>query len=200
MLRVATANRPLPPPGIDPDSYAAALFEDVAEVVYGMAEVDSLVICGPGGSPAAHSLVWPEVPVLELAEHGLLAAAGVAAGRGYAEAVVVAGDVPDLPALILAKAFQALSRSPVAVAPADGGGAVAIGVRLPPPPWLPAVDLDTPAVVAQLRRAAPRPAQVAVTPGWHRLRTPSDVHQLDPGLEGWEATRALLSGLRPRGA
>jgi hypothetical protein len=26
------------------------------------------------------------------------------------------------------------------------------------------------------------------------LRTPVDVHRLDPGLEGWEATRRLLSG------
>jgi hypothetical protein len=31
-------------------------------------------------------------------------------------------------------------------------------------------------------------------PGWHRLRTPDDLRLLDPGLEGWENTRALLEG------
>jgi len=49
-------------------------------------------------------------------------------------------------------------------------------------------DLD----LATLRRLA-GPRQVAATPGWHRLRRPEDVGRLDPGLEGWEATRALLS-------
>jgi hypothetical protein len=46
--------------------------------------------------------------------------------------------------------------------------------------------------VARLRGAAPRRALV-VTPAWRRLRTPADLGGLDPGLEGWEATRALLS-------
>jgi hypothetical protein len=35
--------------------------------------------------------------------------------------------------------------------------------------------------------------QIAVAPGWHRLLGPGDLSRLDPGLEGWEATRALLS-------
>ena len=29
---------------------------------------------------------------------------------------------------------------------------------------------------------------------WRRLRTPTDVSSLDPALEGWEATRSLLTG------
>jgi hypothetical protein len=35
---------------------------------------------------------------------------------------------------------------------------------------------------------------VAITPDWHRLRRPEAVHRLDPGLEGWEQTRYLLTG------
>jgi len=191
LLRSGASRCPRPPPGIDAGAYAAALFEDVAEVLHGLAGVDSLVLCSPGGAAAVQALVWPDVPVLEVAELTLRSAAGVAHSRGYAQLVVVAADAPDLPQLVLAKVFQALATSPVAVAGADGGGAVAIGLTLPVPARLPAVDLDTVDVVRDLTAAAPQ--DVVATPGWHRLREPADLHRLDPGLEGWEATRALLS-------
>ena len=44
-----------------------------------------------------------------------------------------------------------------------------------------------------MRRRAPGPRMVATGPGWHRLRKPQDVARLDPGLEGWDNTRALLT-------
>ena len=74
-------------------------------------------------------------------------------------------------------------------------GLVALASRLPAPAWLAnlAVDLDTPDAVTRLRAVAPR-RELVVAPAWHRLRTPADLAALDPGLEGWEATRALLSG------
>ncbi|MEU0572030.1 hypothetical protein ABZ297_42435, partial [Nonomuraea sp. NPDC005983] len=53
-------------------------------------------------------------------------------------------------------------------------------------------DLDDPDLVATLRAQAPGRRMVATGPGWHRLRTPDDLGRLDPGLEGWESTRALL--------
>jgi hypothetical protein len=68
---------------------------------------------------------------------------------------------------------------------ADGalaGGALADGT----------VELDLADAVDRLRRAAPRRGAVQVVPGWHRLRSPADVGRLDPGLEGWSATRGLL--------
>jgi hypothetical protein len=37
--------------------------------------------------------------------------------------------------------------------------------------------------------------RVAVTAGWHRLTGPEGLRRLDPGLEGWAATRALLGGV-----
>jgi hypothetical protein len=67
-----------------------------------------------------------------------------------------------------------------------------VACRLPVPAWLPAVDLDS-ASAADLRAAAPRPGDVAVTPGWRRLRDPAALATLDPAVEGWETTRALLS-------
>jgi hypothetical protein len=80
------------------------------------------------------------------------------------------------------------------VAPNTGGpGLLAVAARLPAPDWLPDLDLDT-ADEAHLRAAAPRPGQVAVTAGWHRLRGPADLARLDVHLEGWESTRALLGG------
>jgi glycosyltransferase A (GT-A) superfamily protein (DUF2064 family) len=189
------------PPGVDPAAYAMALLEDVADVLQGLAGVDSLVLCPAGESGAVRALLWPDVPVVEPGDLTFSSAVAVAWRRGYEQVAVVAADVPDLPQLVLAKVFQAMARSPVAVAPAEQGGAVAVGVGLPAPPWLPAVDLDSMQVVAALRAAAPDPAQVEVTPGWRRLRVPADVHRLDPGLEGWEATRRLLAGLRsPQGA
>jgi hypothetical protein len=33
-----------------------------------------------------------------------------------------------------------------------------------------------------------------LTPSWRRLRSRADLAALDPDLEGWEATRALLTG------
>ena len=59
------------------------------------------------------------------------------------------------------------------------------------PDWLPVATLDelTP---QGLRRLAPSPTDVAPATSWHRLRGPDDLSRLDPRLEGWEATRALL--------
>jgi hypothetical protein len=75
-------------------------------------------------------------------------------------------------------------------------GLAVLGSRLPAPAWLPAelADLDTPDAVDRLRSAAPSQRDLVVTPAWRRLRTPADLAGLDPGLEGWEATRALLAG------
>jgi hypothetical protein len=54
--------------------------------------------------------------------------------------------------------------------------------------------LDAADAVQRLRAAAPRRTAVAIGPGWHRVRSADDLASLDPGLEGWEVTRAALSG------
>src|SRR5207244_9192829 len=100
-------------------------------------------------------------------------------------------DAPDLPGMLVGKLLRPLTSRPVSVAPALTGGLLGLAARLPVPAWLPALSLD--ATVEEVRRAAPQPGQVAQTTGWHRLTGPSGLHRLDPGLEGWDATRALLS-------
>ena len=139
-------------------------------------------------------MVWPGTPVLEVAGRPVDVLTALAE-QGYDEAAVFAADVPDLPDLLVAKPFSALSTAAVAAAPADGGGLVALACRLPVPAWLPVdVDLDEPYAVERLSSAAPSAGDLVVTPSWRRLRRREDLARLDPDLEGWEATRALLAG------
>jgi len=182
------------PAGVDPAALRRAALADSYEVVADLIGVSG----GIAGPPEVAELLWPgglrlpDLPLVELAE--LLA-------PQWDEVVAVAGDVPDLPGLVLAKVFKVLHRSDVVVAPArSGGGCVAVGLRLPLAPWLGEQRLELDADLATLLPAlAPRRSACAAAPDWHRLRTPADLRRLDPGLEGWEETRALLdaAGLLP---
>lgn len=177
------------PAGVDPDAFALAALADTYEVVADLVGVRSGIA---GGGAAAADLLWtralhlPDAPLAALAD---------AAGSGADELVVVAGDAPDLPGLVLAKVFKVLHRSDVVVAPERGGpGAVALGVRLPLADWLRPLDLDldVPGPADRLAAAAPRRLAVQGAPDWHRLRGPAGLDRLDPGLEGWDETRELL--------
>ncbi|HEU5157744.1 MAG TPA: hypothetical protein VFU43_12185 [Streptosporangiaceae bacterium] len=187
------------PPGVDRDEFRLALLEDTYEVVAGLELVRPALILADGDWPEAEAVTWPGTPVVHA---GDLAAALEGLRRlGADEAVVVAGDAPDLPPLLIGKLFRALGRAQAAGCLADGGGLVALAVPLPAPSWLfhrVAASgfglFDLPDAFQRLRAAAPRPGLVQAGPGWHRLRAPADLGVLDPGLEGWESTRALLSG------
>ena len=184
------------PPGVDPTAFAHALAEDVADLISDLPGLDPAVAHSADRRPDAESVCWPTTLLLQVPPAaGALAVLAVLADRGYREGAVVAPDAPDLPALLVAKPFSGLATASVAAGPAEGGGLVVLASRLPVPPWLAlsGVDLDTPDAVRRLRAAAPR-RDLVVTPRWRRLRTPADIASLDPGLEGWEATRALLSG------
>ena len=196
------------PPGADRDAFRLALLEDTYEVAADMGEVTAALALGPGEQSDVQACVWPGTPVLDLSASKATAAAtpdivlGVLGGLaelGADEGVVLAPDAPDLPIMLLGKLFQALEDgdvADVAACPAEGGGLVALASRLPAPEWLTAagVGLDTDDALARLRAAAPSRRALGVSPGWRRLRRREDISRLDPGLEGWEATRALLSG------
>jgi hypothetical protein len=183
------------PAGVDKDAFAWACLADCYEVVADLVEVGS----GIAGAPQVADLLWPGawhlpdgLSVLELARR--------VAGRAD-ELVVLTADVPDLPALVLAKIFRVLHRLDLAVAPQRNGlGCVAIGVALPPADWLTEDLLDLQRCpVAQLRSDRTGRGRWALAPGWHRLQSTEDLARLDPGLEGWEQTRALLAAAaRPR--
>ncbi|MGI8696614.1 MAG: DUF2064 domain-containing protein [Mycobacteriales bacterium] len=187
------------PPGVDPVVFRRALAGDVLDVLEDLAGVDTAIVTTPERRADADAVRWPSTRVIEIgaaATGGDVVAAGWdrLAATGYAVAALVAADSPDVPELVLAKAFSALSTAAVAAAPARGGGLVALAAVLPARPWLlgAGVDLDTTDAVERLQALAPRRRDVRATLAWRRLRSPADLGALDRGLEGWEATRALL--------
>jgi hypothetical protein len=174
------------PPGIDPAEFLLALAEDTYEMVAGLELVHPVILSA--GVPGLDEIAWPGTPVISI-DSPLEAFTALPYGT---EGVVISGDAPDLPPLLVGKLFRELGRAQIAVCPAEGGGAVAIASRLPVPAWA-TPGFDDADLVARLRGQAPGPRTVATGPGWHRLRKPFDLGRLDPGLEGWENTRALLS-------
>jgi hypothetical protein len=201
---LAVASSAPSPPGVDPQRLRLALLEDTYEVIAGLERVDAALALCPPEQPDAESLTWPGTPLIRVAEQeaaagpGALALAvlGALTELGADEGTVVAADAPDLPPLLLGKLHRGLGSAEVAVCPAAGGGLVALAATLPVPAWLRAADvgLDTPDALVRLAAAAPRRRAMSTGPGWHRIRGPADIAALDPGLEGWEATRALLAG------
>ncbi|WP_433239435.1 DUF2064 domain-containing protein [Actinomadura nitritigenes] len=201
------------PPGVDDAEFRLAMLEDVYEVAAGLEFVTAALVAGPDGPADAESITWPGTPIVR--DPAPAAAFAALHALGAREAALIVPDAPDLPPLLLGKLFRALGSAPAAACQAaDGNGLVALAARLPLPAWLAAAldepgtaldepgtahggsgtVLDVPDALARLRAVAPRPGLVPQGPGWHRIRTPADLRFLDPGLEGWDNTRALLEG------
>src|SRR4051794_39824229 len=177
-----------------PEPLALAMLEDVVDLVEAMREVEAALAFPAGAGEDVRAVTWPGMPVVDVpAQPSVCDVLDALAAVGADEAAVVGPDVPDLPALLLGKMHSALTGAEVAVCPADDGRLVALASRLPAPEWLRAssATLDGEDVVRRLRAHAPRRA-LHVGPGWHRIRGRQDAGRLDPGLEGWEATRAVL--------
>jgi hypothetical protein len=178
------------PTDIDPAAFAAACLLDSYEVVADLIGVES----GIAGPPSVSEMLWPGA--LHLLADITVPVMARQLSDVVDELVVIPADLPDLPGLVLAKLFKVLHRTDIAIAPErDGEGCTAIGVSLPLADWIPddAFDLDH-NPYERLSAIAPRRSRCALAPAWHRLRTPVDLRRLDPGLEGWEETRALLAG------
>jgi len=176
------------------DPLALAMLEDVVDLVEAMREVEAALAVPAGADDSIRAVTWPGMPVAEVPSRPAISdVLDALASVGADEAAVVCPDAPDLPALLLGKLHSSLTTADVAVCPADDGRLVALASRLPLPEWLraSAVTLDDEDVVRRLRARAPRRA-LHVGPGWHRIRGPQDAERLDPGLEGWDATRAVL--------
>ena len=181
------------PPGVDPDAWRYALAEDMVDLLATLALVTPAVAVTPADRATADAVVWPDTRVYELPALTGEAIFTAAARDGYEQAAVLAPDAPDLPAMLIGKLLRPLSTRPVSVAPALTGGLLGLAATLPAPTWLASLDLS--ANVAEVRAAAPEPGLVGAGTGWHRLTGPDGLARLDPGLEGWAATRALLSGV-----
>jgi hypothetical protein len=188
------------------DRVVAAMLEDVVDLVTDTPMVGPALAVVPGFRDVAEAFIWPGTLVVDVVAAPTVAAVLAALAQAVPDSAVavavVVPDVPDLPTLLLGKLFSALAGprgADVAVCPAqavgglDFGGLVAVAANLPLPNWLveSQVSLDDTHALEALRGAAPRGA-LSVGPGWHRIRRNADLDDLDPGLEGWEATRAYL--------
>jgi Guanylyl transferase CofC like len=179
------------PPGVDAAAFSAACLADCYEIVADLVGVRS-GIAGDGN--AVDELLWPGA--LRFGASVSVRSLATEVAGHFDELIVLPADVPDLPGLVIAKIVKALRRADVCVAPerGNGSGLVAIGIRIPWPQWIPGdLDLDSDPR-RELAALAPQRIRVAVGPDWHRMRSPAAIQRLDPGLEGWEMTRALLSG------
>src|SRR4051812_23080698 len=184
------------PPGRDPEAWRLALAEDTYEVLAALDRVDVAVAVVGGDEKAVaevSALTWPGTPTYAVDPARPILQAVELAGDAAA-VVAVSHDVPDLPGLLIGKLFRALGSSDLAVCPAEGGSLAAIGVNVPVGGWgqqaAPGFDTE----LSTLEQTKPRRHAVAVGPGWHRLRSTADITRLDPGLEGWDATRSILRG------
>jgi len=180
------------PPGVDRAEWRAALAEDVVDLLAPLPQVETAIAAVGADLPLAGSIAWPSMKVYEVKHASLRTALQAATGDGHERAAAIVADAPDLPAMLVGKLIRPLTTREVAVAPALDGGLLGVASRLPVPEWLPDLDAET-GDVRQARAAAPQPSMVTATPAWHRLRSPLDLHRLDPALDGWDATRALLS-------
>ncbi|GAA0621331.1 hypothetical protein HPO96_24255 [Kribbella sandramycini] len=183
------------PPGRTPAAWHQALAEDTYELLAALDRVDVAVAVATDAGDAEvepiKALTWPGTPVFAVSPSAPVLEA--VAGVGAAAAVVaVSHDVPDLPGLLIGKLFRALGSADIAVTPATDGSVAAIGVNLPVASWVTEVAPTFDTTLAELEAHKPRRHAVAIGPGWHRLRSAADLAQLDPGLEGWEATRSQL--------
>jgi hypothetical protein len=184
------------PPGRDSEAWRLALAEDTYEVLAALDRVDVAVAVAGGDEPAlaeVRDLTWPGTPVYPVDPALPVIAAVEQAGAAIEGAnpvvavVAVSYDVPDLPGLLIGKLFRALSSADIAVTPAEDGG-----VNVPTADWVRVAAPTFDTTLASLEAVKPRRHAVAIGPGWHRLRSAGDIARLDPGLEGWDATRSIL--------
>jgi hypothetical protein len=183
------------PTSVEPAEWRAALAEDILDVLARLVEAEPAIAAT---DVDALSVGWPGLRRYGVDRLDVVSLFAAAAADGFDHAVLLAGDAPDLPGMLIAKLLRPLTTRPVAVAGAHAStetepGLLGLAARLPAPAWLPAVELDRLTPQA-LRRLAPLPTDVAPAPAWHRMRGADDLARLDPGLEGWEATRAILAG------
>ena len=182
------------PPGVDAGAWRAALAEDVVDLLARLAQAEPAIAATPADRALAEEIAWPGMRIYEVATATVLPVLRAATADGFDQAAVIAADAADVPGMILGKLLRPLENKTVAAAPGGpSGGLLGVASHLPPPDWLADHDLDT-ATPMSLRRTAPAPSAVESTPDWRRLRGPGDLASLDPALEGWDATRALLGG------
>jgi hypothetical protein len=167
--------------------------EDVVDLLAMLAQAEPAIAATAQDRPLADEIAWPGMRIYEVPTATVGPVLAAATADGFDQAAVIAADAPDVPGMILGKLLRPLETKPVAVAPGGEAGLLGVAARLPAPDWLIDHDLDS-ASAMLLRKTAPNPGDVSSTPDWRRLRGPAELASLDPALEGWDNTRAILGG------
>jgi rSAM/selenodomain-associated transferase 1 len=124
-------------------------------------------------------------------------ALAAAFGNGIRQALVVGGDLPDLPQTIFTSAFRGISRNGAALGPASDGGYYLIGFSAAAfrPGVFRGIPWGTGAVYRQtLARMAEYGLFPAILPVWNDVDTEKDLWSLR-GAEAAPRTRACLRAL-----
>lgn len=139
---------------------AAAVLEGalhrIATAAQSLSGVD-FVVSAPGGAPQLGQARTLRQSGATFGER-LGRAVDEVRSLGYARILVVADDVPELDAAVLARAFRALEHSPVVLGPSPDGGIYLIGLRAGHEALFANVRWQTRSVFAQLCRNEPRAA------------------------------------------
>ncbi|NNJ08744.1 glycosyltransferase [Chloroflexales bacterium ZM16-3] len=128
-----------------------------------------------------------------------------AAGYGYDEIALLAGDAPGLSAQIIEAAFSSLADSPAVIGPAEDGGYYLLGMREPQPTLFhPGIAWGTHTVAAQTCAAAEAVGlAMATLPMWYDVDTAADLARLHADLRASRAhapaTYAALERLQVAG-
>jgi hypothetical protein len=179
---------------VDLAAWRSALAEDVVDLLARLAQAEAAIAATAEDRELAEEIAWPGMRIYEVSTATYLPVFAAATADGFDQAAVIAADAPDVPGMILGKLLRPLENKAVAVAPGGpGNGLMGVATSLPAPDWLVDHDLDD-ASAQLLRKTAPTPGDVNSTPEWRRLRGAAELASLDPALEGWENTRALLGG------
>ena len=100
--------------------------------------------------------------------------------EGASRVVIIGGDVPTLPAVLVEEAFANLAAAPVVITPALDGGYVLIGATPPCPPLFDGVPWGTADVLDTTRRLASEAGIVLrETRAWGDVDTFADLRRLE---------------------
>ena len=124
---------------------------------------------------------------------------------GHTKAVIMGGDIPDLPVRLIHEAFQALETSDTVFVPVSDGGYCLVGARKGAllAPVFEGMRWSHPAVMAEtVKRAKAHDISLRLLDGWHDIDSPDDLlafvkrHENKPDFPSLyrEAARLISDG------
>jgi rSAM/selenodomain-associated transferase 1 len=172
-------------------AYALALYEafvaDTIAAARTVPDVDVGLVFWPPSAHAYFRTLYPHAVLFpqrgaDLGER-LLSGFEQAHAAGYERCVIMSSDSPNLPALYLRYAFEALERVPVVLGPCEDGGYYLIGGHTPEPALFQDIAWSTEVVYQQtVERTEGAGLELATLPPWYDIDTAADLNRLRTDL------------------